>query len=113
MLIYKISETESWSAASARGTFDGSADDRRDGFIHLSTAEQTRETVAKHFAGRNGLIVAAVETGQLGDALKWEASRGGALFPHYYGLLPMSAVVWSRPLRLGADGRHVMPDEVV
>jgi uncharacterized protein (DUF952 family) len=112
MLIYKISDAESWATAQARGTFDGSADDRRDGFIHLSTAAQARETVAKHFAGRDGLIIAAIETDRVADALKWEASRGGALFPHHYGPLPMSAVVWSKPLPLNTGGGHMMPDEV-
>jgi uncharacterized protein (DUF952 family) len=113
MLIYKISDSENWAEATARGRFDGSADDTRDGFIHLSTAAQARETAAKHFAGRANLIIVAVEADRLGAALKWEPSRGGALFPHCYGPLSLSAVVWSRPLPLDANGRHVMPDEVI
>jgi uncharacterized protein (DUF952 family) len=113
MLIYKISDSDSWAQASARGSFDGSADDKRDGFIHLSTAAQARETAAKHFAGRAGLMIIAVEAARLGTALKWEPSRGGALFPHCYGALPLSAVVWSRPLPLDAGGHHIMPDEVI
>jgi uncharacterized protein (DUF952 family) len=113
MLIYKIAEEAQWAAAAAHGGFDGSADDKRDGFIHLSTAAQARETAAKHFAGRAGLVLAAVHVEQLGALLKWEPSRGGALFPHVYGALPMSAVAWTRPLTLGADGHHKFPDEVV
>jgi uncharacterized protein (DUF952 family) len=113
MLIYKIADDVQWADAVTRGAFDGSADDKRDGFIHLSTAAQARETAAKHFAGRTGLVLAAVQVAPLGGQLKWEASRGGALFPHVYGKLPMSAVVWARPLLVGADGRHVFPDEVI
>ncbi len=113
MLIYKISDGDSWAQATERGRFDGSADDKRDGFIHLSTAAQVRETAAKHFAGRDGLVIVAVETDRLGAALKWEPSRGGALFPHCYGVLPLLAVAWSRLLPLDASGRHVMPDEVI
>ena len=113
MLIYKISDSGSWAEATALGSFDGSADDKRDGFIHLSTAAQMRETAAKHFAGRAGLLVVAIEADRLGAALKWEPSRGGALFPHFYGALPLSAVVWSRPLPLDASGRHIMPGEVI
>ena len=113
MLIYKITDDVSWRAALAQGTFDGSADDRRDGFIHFSTAEQTPATLAKHFAGRAGLVVGAVDPARLADAIRWEASRGGALFPHLYGPLPVAAVVWWRPLPLGRNGVHVLPDEVV
>jgi uncharacterized protein (DUF952 family) len=113
MLIYKIAEEGQWAEAVARGAFDGSVDDTRDGFIHLSTAAQARETAAKHFAGRAGLILAAVQVDRLGAQLKWESSRGGALFPHVYGALPMTAVLWARPLPVGADGHHAFPDEVV
>jgi uncharacterized protein (DUF952 family) len=113
MLIYKIAEEVQWAEAVARGAFDGSADDKRDGFIHLSTAAQARETAAKHFAGRVGLILAAVQADSLGAQLKWEPSRGGALFPHVYGALPLSAVLWARPLPVGTDGHHAFPDEVV
>ncbi len=81
--------------------------DRADGFIHFSTAEQAPVTAAKWFAGREDLILAAVDAEALGEDLRWEPSRGGALFPHLYAALPMSAVVWSRPLPLGPDGRHV------
>jgi uncharacterized protein (DUF952 family) len=113
MLIYKIADAAGWASAVVRGVFDGSDDDKRDGFIHLSTAVQARETAAKHFAARAGLVLAAVDTDRLGAHLKWEPSRGGALFPHVYGVLPMAAVVWTRPLVLGLDGHHIFPDEVV
>ena len=107
MLVYKIVAAEEWAAAQAAGVFTGASADRADGFIHFSTAEQALETATKWFAGRGDLILAAIHAEALGKNLRWEPSRGGALFPHLYGPLPMSAVVWSRPLPLGADGRHV------
>ena len=106
--IYKISPEAPWREAEARGVFTGAPIDLADGFIHFSTAEQAVETAAKHFAGQSGLVLAAIDAGALGDALKYEVSRGGALFPHLYGPLPMSAVRWVKPLPLGADG-HVFP----
>ena len=113
MLIFKIADAAAWHDARARGRFDGSADDLTDGFVHLSTAAQLPGTLAKHFAGRTDLVIAAVEAARLGDALKWEPSRGGALFPHCHGPLQMTAVAWWRPLSLGAGGVHVLPEEVV
>jgi uncharacterized protein (DUF952 family) len=107
MVVYKIVATEEWTEAAAAGVFAGAAVDRADGFIHFSTGEQAPETAAKWFAGRDDLTLAAVDGEALGGALRWEPSRGGALFPHLYGPLPMSAVVWSRPLKLGPDGAHV------
>ena len=107
MLVYKIVATEEWTKAEAAGVFAGASVDRADGFIHFSTAEQAPETAAKWFAGRDDLTLAAIDAEALGGALRWEPSRGGALFPHLYGPLPMSAVVWSRPLKLGPDGAHV------
>jgi uncharacterized protein (DUF952 family) len=106
-LIFKIVAEAEWRAAETQGAFEGSAVDRADGFIHFSTAEQAPETAARHFAGQTGLLLAAIDADALGPALKWEPSRGGALFPHLYGALPLSAVRWARPLPLGADGRHV------
>ena len=106
-LVFKIVATEAWRAASHAGQFDGAEIDRLDGFIHLSTASQAAETAAKWFAGRDDLTLVAVGAEALGAALRWEPSRGGALFPHLYAALPMSAVAWSRPLPLGPDGRHV------
>jgi uncharacterized protein (DUF952 family) len=107
MIVYKIVATEEWVEADAAGVFEGASVDRADGFIHFSTAEQAPETAAKWFAGRHDLTLAAVDAEALGGNLRWEPSRGGALFPHLYAALPMSAVVWSRPLPLGLDGRHV------
>lgn len=111
MLIYKIADEGAWRAALAAGRFTGSADDLRDGFVHLSASHQVTGTLARHFAARTDLVIAALESEKLGAALKWEASRGGDLFPHHYGPLPIAAVAWSRPLPLGADGVHVLPPE--
>jgi len=105
-LIFKIVAAEEWRAAAAAGVFLGSAVDRKDGYIHFSTAAQAPETAAKWFAGRADLVLAAVEADSLGPALRWEPSRGGALFPHLYGALPLAMVAWARPLPLKADGRH-------
>ena len=113
MLIYKIADAESWQSALARGHYDGSADDIRDGFIHFSTAAQAPDTLAKHFAGRAGLIIAAVDSRAFGPALKWEPSRGGALFPHLYVPVPVAAVAWWKPIPLRLDGIHVLPPEVI
>ena len=106
-LIFKIVGAEDWRLAQAAGVFEGAAIDRADGYIHFSTALQAAETVAKWFAGRDDLVLAAVDADALGAALRWEPSRGGALFPHLYGALPLAAVRWTRALPLAADGRHV------
>ncbi len=105
-LVFKILASEEWRAAESAGIFGGAAADRADGYIHLSTAEQAPETAAKWFAGRDDLTLVAIDAASLGSALVWEPSRGGALFPHLYADLPLSAVVWSRPLPLGPDGGH-------
>ena len=107
MIVYKIVATEEWIEAEAAGVFAGASVDHADGFIHFSTGEEAPDTAAKWFAGRDDLTLAAVDAEALGKDLRWERSRGGALFPHLYAVLPMSAVVWSRPLPLGLDGRHV------
>ena len=107
MIVYKIVATEEWIEAEAAGVFAGASVDHADGFIHFSTGEEAPDTAAKWFAGRDDLTLAAVDAEALGKDLRWEPSRGGALFPHLYAVLPMSAVVWSRPLPLGLDGRHV------
>jgi uncharacterized protein (DUF952 family) len=106
MVVYKIVATDEWREAKAAGVFEGASVDRADGFIHFSTAEQAPDAAAMWFAGRDDLTLAAVDADALGGELRWEPSRGGALFPHLYAALPMSAVVWSRPLPLGPDGRH-------
>ena len=107
MIVYKIVATEEWIEAEAAGVFTGAPVDIADGFIHFSTAKQAPETAVKWFADRGDLTLAAIDAEALSRDLRWEPSRGGALFPHLYAALPMSAVLWSRPLPLGADGRHV------
>jgi uncharacterized protein (DUF952 family) len=109
-LIYKIVPAELWRAAEAQGAFKGAAVDLSDGFIHFSTADQARETAAKHFAGQADLLLVAIDPARLGEALRYEVSRGGALFPHLYAVLAMTSVVWAKPLPLGSDGQHVFPD---
>ena len=109
-IIYKIATREQWQAAEALGRFDGAPVDLADGFIHFSTAGQVKETAAKHFAGQADLLLISVDTAALGDALTYEVSRGGALFPHLYAEMPLSAVKWVKPLPLGPDGAHVFPD---
>lgn len=105
-IIYKIVSAAEWRAAEAAGVFTGAAVDHADGFVHFSTAEQVRETAAKHFAGMDDLLLVAVDAARLGDALKWEVSRGGALFPHLYAPLALDAVSRVAPLPLGADCAH-------
>jgi uncharacterized protein (DUF952 family) len=109
MTIYKICPAALWHEAERQGIFKGAAIDLSDGFIHFSDASQVTETAAKHFAGEADLVLVTVDSERLGDALKWEPSRGGALFPHLYGDLPLSAVTRVDPLPLGPDGRHVFP----
>ncbi|TIO06069.1 MAG: DUF952 domain-containing protein [Mesorhizobium sp.] len=108
-IIYKIVPEALWREAERNGRFTGAPVDVADGFIHFSTAGQARETAAKHFAGQTGLLLAAIDGAKLGDALKYEVSRGGALFPHLYGPLDLEAVVWVHPLPLGTDGLHQFP----
>ena len=105
-LIFKIAGAEEWRGAEQAGVFAGAPVDLADGYIHFSTAAQVAETAARWFAGRDDLVLAAIEAEALGPVLRWEPSRGGALFPHLYAPLPLSAVRWARPLPLGADGRH-------
>jgi uncharacterized protein (DUF952 family) len=109
-LIYKICPKHLWLEGERAGLFAGAPVDLDDGFIHLSTAAQVRETAAKHFGGQPDLLLIAVDTEALGAALRYEPSRGGDLFPHLYGALPLPAVRWVKPLPLGRDGRHVFPD---
>ena len=110
--VYKICPRGDWAAAEVEGRYDGSADDRRDGYIHLSTRHQLKGTAAKHFAGADGLVLLAIDDQVLGSALLWEPSRGGALFPHYYGSLAPHAVHASWPLPLGPGGTHLFPEEL-
>ncbi len=110
--VYKIMSRADLAEAKAKGRFDGSADDVKDGFIHLSTADQIEGTLAKHFAGKKDLVLLAVDSERLGERLQWESSRGGALFPHLYGPLELDALLWDEPLAIGQDGRHLLPRRV-
>src|SRR6187399_2729045 len=107
--IYKICPRTLWREAEVIGRFDGAPVDNADGFIHFSTRDQAMETAARHFAGQADLLLIAVDAASLGAALKYETSRGGALFPHLHAPLPLAAVKWAKELPLGADGRHVFP----
>jgi len=110
--VYKIVAAHLWQAAESSGVFAGAGIDLNDGFIHLSTAAQARRTAQLYFAGQDDLVLVAADSAQLGDALKYEPSRDGDLFPHLYGALPLTAVVSARPLALGSDGNHIFPDDV-
>ena len=108
--IYKIAPEALWRVAEIEGRFTGAPVDLKDGFIHFSTREQAIETADRHFTGQDGLLLVAVDASALGEKLVFEASRGGALFPHLYGEMPLSTVKWVKPLPLGADGKHMFPD---
>ena len=110
--IYKICERAAWRLAEQGGTYLGSDADARDGFIHFSTAAQLAGTMAKHFSGQHDLVLVAVDADALGPALKWEPSRGGDLFPHLYGALPLSSVRWAKPLPDEVGGRRAVPELV-
>ena len=110
-IIFKICRAAEWDEAMRAGAYRGSPVDLRDGYIHFSTAAQVAETAAKHFAGQSDLVLVAVEAAVLGDKLKWEPARGGALFPHLHADLPVTAALWVRPLPVDASGRHVLPAE--
>jgi len=112
MLIYKILRSDEWAALRAHGETAGAPIDVSDGFVHFSTAEQAPETAARHFVGAQGLVLLALDADALGDSLKWETSRGGALFPHLYGLLRLSDVLWHADLPL-VDGVHRFPSAMV
>lgn len=108
--IYKICPASSWREAERQGTYRGSADDARDGFIHFSTAAQLPETLRKYYFGQIGLFLVAVDADALGDGLRWEPSRGGDLFPHLYGELDLGAVTAVMDLRTRSDGSHDIPE---
>jgi uncharacterized protein (DUF952 family) len=109
-VIYKICRQDEWQEAIRAGVFRGAPVDLRDGYIHFSTREQLAETAARHFSGQADLLLVAVNADALGPALKWEPSRGGALFPHLYSTLALGAISWVQPLPLSADGRHLVPE---
>ena len=108
-MIYHMCPADTWQEAIRAGAYHGTADDQRDGFIHFSTAEQLAESARRHRAGQAGLVLIAVESGRLADRLKWEKSRGGALFPHLYRPLYPAEVARTYPLPLGPDGEHIFP----
>lgn len=108
--VYKIVPASLWQSARQKGSFEGAPVDLADGFIHFSTAAQAKETAEKHFSGQTDLLLVAVDGASLGDALVYEPSRGGQLFPHLYGSLPLDAVLWEKPLPLGPDGAHLFPE---
>ena len=108
-LIYHMCRRAEWQAAEQAGVYRGSAQDAADGFIHFSTAAEIEGSAARHRAGQDDLVLIAVDPAALGPALRWEPARGGVLFPHLYGALPLDRVRWTKPLPLGAAGRHVFP----
>jgi uncharacterized protein (DUF952 family) len=107
--IFKIADLNAWSEACANGVYEGSDADKRDGFIHFSARHQLAETAKKHFSGQTGLVLIAFDAQALGPELRWEASRGGDLFPHLYAPLPTKAALWTRPIALGEDGAPELP----
>jgi uncharacterized protein (DUF952 family) len=108
-LAYKILLPGEWAALRREGSFAGAPVDVADGFIHMSTAAQLEETLRKHFAGIEALYIAAVDVAALGPLIRWEPSRGGALFPHLYGTLPLDAVVAHGKLARHEDGSVRLP----
>lgn len=112
MLIYKIFTNAQWDALQTTRRSAGAPVDVADGFVHFSTATQVAVTAAKHFAGQTDLYLIAFDADALGDALKWEVSRGGDLFPHYYGELSLEMPLWAKPLPL-ENGAHVFPKEML
>jgi uncharacterized protein (DUF952 family) len=110
--VYKLLTAGEWTDAERTGRYTGSADDARDGFIHFSAADQLAGTAAKYFRDKPDLVLVAIDAGRLGEALKWEPSRGGALFPHLYGPLDVTAAVRVWPLSLGPDSAPILPKDL-
>lgn len=108
-VLYKIMSRQEWETAQANGLYEGSGVDRSDGFIHLSASRQVCATARKHFSGIADLLLVSVAEEALGQSLKWEVSRGGDLFPHIYGTLPLSAVTEVIPLPF-VNGVHQFPE---
>jgi uncharacterized protein (DUF952 family) len=108
-MIYHMCPAEAWDAAMRDGSYRGTDDDRRDGFLHFSTAAEIAESARRHRARQAGLVLVAVDPARLGNRLRWERSRGGTLFPHLYGELDPAEAASVRPLPLGPDGEHVFP----
>jgi uncharacterized protein (DUF952 family) len=110
--VYKIARQAEWDKAEKTGIFTGSADDSRDGFIHLSSAGQLRTTFDKYFSGEDNLLLVTLQARRLGPALRWELSRGGQEFPHLYAALPLTSVHCVEAIRRGPDGRPIFPPEI-
>ena len=110
--VYKLCDAAAWAAAVDCGLFVGSADDLRDGFIHLSTAAQVAETARRYFSNIIDLRLVAFDAASLGEDLRWEPSRGGALFPHLYAPLPTPKALWVKAIKLNADGTPVIPEGI-
>ena len=106
-LILKIVPAALWRQAEAARRFDGAPVDLADGFIHFSTPEQVEDTATKHFSGQRDLLLVGIDAAALGDALRWEPSRGGALFPHLYAPLALADVLWVEPIPVDGNGRHM------
>jgi uncharacterized protein (DUF952 family) len=112
-LIYKVATRASFESDTDGGGYRGMPVDHSDGFMHFSTREQLEETLRRHFAGQGDLLLLAIRTADLAADLRWEPSRGGALFPHLYDRpLPLSAIVWQAPLHVEADGSVVLPESM-
>ncbi len=111
-MIYKLLTTEQWATLMQDGVFAGSPDDARDGFIHFSAVDQVAGTLAKYFSDVDGVVLTEVDPAGCGEALRWEASRGGALFPHLYAPLAKAQVVRHWALVRGADGAYGLPDDL-
>ena len=109
-ILYKIIDADSWAKAEAHGVFSGAAIDLHDGYIHLSTSAQAKETARLHFAGVSNLLLIAIDQETVANDLKWEPSRGGQLFPHIYGVIDPVQILWAKPL-LWDGAAHVFPSE--
>ncbi|WP_127144911.1 DUF952 domain-containing protein [Pelagibacterium montanilacus] len=110
--IYKIATRTEWDRARAHGALEGTAADRADGYIHFSTLAQLKPTLDKHYRGQSDLVLAVVDPGRLGTALRWEPARGGDLFPHLYAPMPMGAVIAERTIGADADGQFSLPEDM-
>ncbi|MDW3205738.1 MAG: DUF952 domain-containing protein [Alphaproteobacteria bacterium] len=109
-MIYHLAKQQAWQAAQQSGIYRGLDADRGDGFLHFSTASQIVESARKHRAGEPDLVLLGVDEAPLGDDLVWEESRGGALFPHVYGTVPIEAVRLAAALPVDQNGLHVFPE---
>lgn len=112
-LVYKVMTSAQWLDATARGAFDGSSDDVRDGFIHMSAGDQLRGTLLRHFQAQPDLLLIAFTALDLGGALQWDVSRGGDLFPHLYAPLETRHALWTKPLTIDCDGVPQVPEDIV